>query len=169
MGNKIISWLRSRNSRQMRLLLAAVAWLGIVVTMSVMAQSLKVGLGSGAVFLVPLALAVKVAHGCLIEPARKKLAVEGNWSHPQTAAMTAGIFISFLTTILMMILVMIGVGIWEAIQSMEGLSRIVDPTRLATNILMVFYVTGVGLVAGSWVWIPVGAGLGCWLKQKASH
>ena len=165
---KLISWTRGLKPVELGIFFSGVAWVGIVFTMSFMTQSLKAGLGSGAAFLVPLGLAVVVVQRCLIGPAKRKLAVEKDWAHPKTAAITAGIFISFVTVLIMMVVVTVGFGIVNAARSAEGLAALFDLAKLPTNLVMLFYVTAVGLAIGSWVWIPIGVGLGLWMRPAGS-
>lgn len=163
---KLISWTRGLKPVELGIFFAGVAWVGIVLTMSFMTQSLKAGVASGAAFLVPLVIAVVIAQKCLIGPAKRKLAIEKNWPHPKTAAVTAGIFISFVTVLIMMVAVTVGFGVVGAVRSPEGLAGLFDLAKLPTNLVMLFYVTAVGLAIGSWVWIPIGVGLGCWMRPR---
>jgi hypothetical protein len=166
MSCKLVSWIRGLNPVELGLFFAGVALVGIVFTMGFMTQSFKGAFVSGGVFFLPLGLAVAIAQRYLIEPAKRKLVREKDWEHPKTAAITAGLFISLVTVLIMMVTVTIGFGVVNAVQSPEGLAALFDPAKLPVNILSLFYVTLVGLVIGSWVWIPVGIGLGIWMRPQ---
>lgn len=169
MGQKLVSWLRGLSPVELGLLFTGAAWFGIVLTMGLMIRTLKGALLSGVAFLVPLVLAVVVAQRYLVEPAKRKLEREKDVLRPKMAAVTLGLLISLMTVVMMMVTVTVGYGLVEAVRNPEGLSALFDPTKLAVNILSIFYVTAVGVVIGSWVWIPIGVCLACWMHPENSQ
>lgn len=159
-------------AKKQAVLIGFLAWVTICTTLGVFVRSPLYGLLGGLYFLLPLAIAITFTYRCMIRPMQEKLLIQEDWQRPKTAALTAGVFIAFITVVIMFLLYL---GLMTLYRYGFELLRpydLIGIDQAKESVQSSLYFSILGPVIGAWAWIPLGFLQGCLLmplKNKTKN